>query len=329
MPRIDEPAKFWSCLESAVRNALSGRPGPSVLLIPRDLFDCEVGPRPSGLPDRLDDLIIPRAAKLGRSSDLFDAIRAASAPVMLMGSGVDRCSNPAAVVKFARRMGMRVATTLSNKNSFPNDDPLYLGMVGVAGEPSAHRFLQEEADLIIAVGTGLNVMTSQPIQQALQPERLAVVNVDMGEVLRIVNPAVFVEADAGVVFVELNQIRDHDRLAPRTVNVSPSTRYVPQLAPDLPPADFGSSPNGLCRSLLQSDALEVLQRFLPTSGHMLFDAGNCAAAALHYLRIPRTVSSTCAWGWVEWDTRSPPLSEPNLALRAIRARWCSAATEHS
>jgi acetolactate synthase-1/2/3 large subunit len=50
------------------------------------------------------------------------------------------------------------------------------------------------------------------------------------------------------------------------------------------------------RSLLQSDALEVLQRFLPTRGHVLFDAGNCAAAALHYLRIPRDVSTTVALG---------------------------------
>ncbi len=40
----------------------------------------------------------------------------------------------------------------------------------------------------------------------------------------------------------------------------------------------------------------MLQRFLPTKGHVLFDAGNCAAAALHYLRIPGDVSATIALG---------------------------------
>jgi len=55
-------------------------------------------------------------------------------------------------------------------------------------------------------------------------------------------------------------------------------------------------PSGLRGNLLASPALEILQRFLPTSGHLLFDAGNCAAGALHYLRIPGTVSTTIALG---------------------------------
>jgi acetolactate synthase-1/2/3 large subunit len=294
--RIGEASDFWPCLESAVRTALSGRPGPAVLLIPRDLFDCEVGERPAWLPGRLQDLNDARRAPAEAIVELFDAIRAARTPVLLVGSGVDRCRHPGAVVEFARRLGIPAATTLSSKNSFPNDDPLYLGMVGMAGEPSVHRYLQEEADLIIAVGTGLNVMTAQPIQAALQPERLAVVNVDMGEVLRIVTPAVFVEADAGVVFAELNRLCDEADVVPRSPALVPVRRYAPQLAADLPPAEFGWSEDEPRGSLLQSDALAVLQQFLPASGHLLFDAGNCAAAALHYLRLPRTVSSTIALG---------------------------------
>jgi len=293
---VRDPGQFWTCLESAVRAALGGRPGPSVLLIPRDLFDCEVGDRPAWLPDDFSDMFGARSASLEAIAKLFSAIRAAESPVLLVGSGVDRCSDPAAVIEFARRMGIPAATTLSSKNSFPNDDPLYLGMVGMAGEPSVHRFFQEEADLIIAVGTGLNVMTCQPIQKAIQPERLAVVNIDMGEVLRIVKPAVFVEADAGVVFAELNRMCAQTGVVPRSTAQSPSTRYTPSLAADLPPVDFESSHESLGGDLLQSDAVGLLQQFLPESGHVLFDAGNCAAAALHYLRMPRTVSSTIALG---------------------------------
>jgi hypothetical protein len=54
----------------------------------------------------------------------------------LLGSGVDRCSDPGAVVRFARRLGVRVATTLASKAAFPNDDPLYLGLVGIAAAAS-------------------------------------------------------------------------------------------------------------------------------------------------------------------------------------------------
>ncbi len=294
--RLHEPGQFWPCLEQAVRTALSGRPGPAVLLIPRDLFDCEVSERPARLPERLEDLWDLRDAPAGAIASLLDAIRASSAPVLLVGSGLDRCSNPGAVLEFARLTGMRVATTLSSKNSFPNDDPLYLGMVGVAGDPSVHRFLQEEVDLVVAVGTDLNVMTSQPIQQALRPECLAVVNIDMGEVLRVLTPALYIEADAGIVFSKLNQLLERSQVVPRTIRHLPVTRYAPQLAPDLPAAEFEPAKNEPRRGLLQSEALETLQRYLPASGHVLFDAGNCAAAALHYLRVPRTVSTTIALG---------------------------------
>jgi len=294
--RITQPGQFWRCLDWAVTAAMSGRPGPSVLLIPRDLFDSDVGPRPCWMPDRLKELNGLWHAPADAVAKLFDVLRTAQTPVMLLGSGVDRCSNPAAVVEFARRLGVRTATTLASKGAFPNDDPLYLGTVGVAGEPSAHRFLTEQADLIVAVGTGLNVMTAQPIHQALQPERLAVVNIDMGEVSRIVRSSLSIKADAGVVFSQLNQLADQAHMVPRVTASLPVTRFTPCLAPNLPPDRC--SPPLIARTgdLLQSQALEMLQPFLPTKGHVLFDAGNCAAAALHYLRIPANVSATIALG---------------------------------
>ena len=303
---ITEPDRFWSCLDSAVRAALTGRPGPAALLIPRDLNDCDVGPRPSWLPERLEDLLglsdtvssdtAPSDQATPAIGLLYDAIRAASSPVLLLGSGVDRSSDPAAVTDFARRAGLRVATTLSSKNTFPNDDPLFLGMVGVAGEPSVHRFLCEEADLIVAVGTGLNMMTAEPIRQALESKRLAVVNIELEDVLRVANPAISVEADAGLVFAELNRLCDRLPLEPRIITRTPVTRYLPQLAAEPAAEEFDLPPDDPRGELLQSEALETLQAFLPTKGHVLFDAGNCAAAALHYLRIPKHVSTTVALG---------------------------------
>lgn len=290
--RITDPSRFWECLETAVTAAMSGRPGPAVLLIPRDLFDCDVGPRPGWMADCLPNLNGLWEAPDRAVADLFDAIRSASAPVLLLGGGVNRCTDPASVVAFARRLGVRVASTLAGKGAFPNDDPLYLGAVGVAGEPSAHRFLTERADLIVAVGTGLNVMTAQPIRAALRAERLAVVNIDADDVARIVRPALVVEADAGVAFTQLNQLAEEAGVVPAAPEPVPVVRFAPRLASSLSavPCDQRAA------DLRQSEALEMLQQFLPASGHMLFDAGNCAAAALHYLRIPANVSATIALG---------------------------------
>ncbi len=290
--RITDPARFWECLDTAATAALSGRPGPAVLLIPRDLFDRDVGPRPGWMADRPPGLNGLRDAPTRAVAALFDAVRAAAAPVLLLGGGVNRCTDPAEVVAFARRMGVWAATTLAGKGAFPNDDPLYLGTVGVAGEPSAHRFLADRADLIVAVGTSLNVMTAQPIRPALRPERLAVVNIDTDEVARVVVPALAVEADAGVVFAQLNRLADQAGVVPAAPDPVPVVRFAPRLAPGL----SAERSDRLAGDLRQSEALEMLQRYLPTSGHVLFDAGNCSAAALHYLRIPANVSATIALG---------------------------------
>jgi acetolactate synthase-1/2/3 large subunit len=292
---ISEPGDFWGGLWAAVRASLSGRPGPSALLIPRDRYDAEVGPRPAWLPERLADIVRPAEGCDHAISDLYRAIGASQSPVLLLGSGVIRCSNPGAVGEFAKRLGMRVVTTLASKSAFPNDDPLYLGMAGVAGEPSTHRFLKEKADLIVAVGTDLNVMTTQPIQAALTPEKLAVVNADLSEALRVVTPAISIEADEGVVFEKLHRLCDELAPSVKVPAPVPIERFAPQAAPEIEAAQF-ESPDRSQDRLLQSDALEILQQFLPPTGHVLFDAGNCAAAALHYLRLPRAVTATIALG---------------------------------
>jgi acetolactate synthase-1/2/3 large subunit len=246
----------------------------------------------------LEDLVDLRMASPDDISALFDRIQAAKSPVMILGSGVDRSAKPEAVVEFARRTGIQVATTTANKASFPNDDPLFLGTVGVAGEPSVHEALCDHADLIVAVGTGLNAMTRGSLADALTPERLAVVNVDASEILGFVQPGLVVEADAGIVFAELNKLCERHGVVSRRTVRRPVKRYTPQLAPALPlfEGDNAAAELQEPEELLQSTALQSLQRILPTSGHVVFDAGNCAVAAMHYLQIPRHVTSTIALG---------------------------------
>src|SRR5262249_47030964 len=106
-----------------------------------------------------------------------------------------------------------------------------------------------------------------------------------------VRPATFVQADAGVVFAQLQELCDQGRVTARAAAPVPVRRFTPRPAPDLPP-----DRSRVAGGLLQSQALEMVQPFLPPKGHVLFDAGNCAAAALHYLRLPAHVSSTVALG---------------------------------
>ena len=292
--KISKPDDLWYHLSEAVKVALSGRPGPAVLMFPRDIFEQEVEACPENWAEELRNLICPTPVTLDMIRPLFEEICRAKNPVLLMGHGVRRCSDPQAVVNFARSVGLPVVTTLSGRGEFPNDDPLYLGMLGVAGHPSAHAYLKEQADLLIVVGADLNIMTRQPLGATLVDKKIAVVNIDVGEITRIISPALVIEADAGMVFKALL-----DLLKQKPFKVQPLQGYVPQifkplLAPPIPLDDRRSRADG--PPLLQSEAIAIVQDFLPQSGHLLYDAGNCAATALHMTRVPPGSSSTIALG---------------------------------
>jgi len=290
--KVTCPSQFWQALKEAVTASLSGRQGSSVLLIPRDLYEMEVPPPPAGFPKRLEEMAIRPPVDEKAALRLLAAIKDAACPLLLLGPGVLRSTDPAAVVKFARRYGLPAVTTLSAKAAFPNDDPHYLGTVGVAGEPSAHAFIAEKVDLLVAVGSGLSVMTRGPLKASLPEKRVAIVNVERPAWLARLATGGFVHGDAGDVFRLMGASAEWRGMSPRPLPTLQRKCFLPVLAEDAPAG--GAARDG--DDLLQSEAIEMLAEILPRRGHVLFDAGNCAAAALHYLRLPGGVTSTIALG---------------------------------
>jgi acetolactate synthase I/II/III large subunit len=290
--RIEQPSDFWPCLEKAVRLALSGRPGPVALLIPRDLNESEVG----DVPDSILELLNNRPTLVPKFEDILSLdlmIRQAKNPVMIIGSGMRRASHPNVARDYAIGAKIPVVTTMADPAAFPNGHPLYLGMVGVAGHPSAHRYLNEEADLIIAVGTGFNIMARAPIAMGLGRAKVAVVNIDVEKILNAITPALTVKADASPTFNALiARWRAEPFYASAVMNYK-LTRFVAELDP---PSQKKSEEYDRDSVLLQSEALSILQSHLPANGHLIFDAGNCTASALHYLAMPKGSSATIALG---------------------------------
>ena len=289
--KVESAHGFWEALRSAVQAALSGRPGPVVMLLPRDVFELDVGARPSWLPAKLEALrhVAPLEPLAVRA--LFEALRTARRPVLMLGSGVERSTDGQAVRTFAERASIPVVTTMGSLGSFSHAHPLFLGAVGASGHPSAHDYLNREADLIVAVGTGLDIMTRRPIAEALARVALAVVNVDPGEACRATRPSLVVQADAGEAFRALTRTLEREPFRQRAPEGYALTRYLPTLARAASEAE--APPNG---KILQSEALAILQDHLPEQGHLLFDAGNCAVASLHTLSPARGVSTTIALG---------------------------------
>jgi acetolactate synthase-1/2/3 large subunit len=345
--KIAQPEDLYPALERAVVEALRGRAGPSVLLVPRSSWMAEVTPLPEDFADRVRAAIRPVSVdklgpdptaananvrgrqpfqpqvvlRAGASPDanaarnglnaILEALRGARYPVLIAGQGMRRCSNPSIIVDFARAVRLPMMTDVSARGEIPNHDPLYFGSLGVVGHPSAHTYLRDHADLLLIVGSGLNAMTRGPLMSDptdIGTKKIIAINIDIGEISRVLEPPapslkrswwpgtaeglfIAVEADAGVVFEELLRLW---RANPFEVPPAAPYRFktfLPSLAPEIPPATPPAE-----GTLLQSEALDLLQRVLPRGGHIVYDAGNCAAAALHQLYVPPGTSATIALG---------------------------------
>lgn len=306
---LSGPEEFWPSLEAAVVAAISNRQGTSALLIPRDLYEREVPPPAADWPARILGQAKPAPVAHESLMRVLELVRGARRPLLLIGQGIRRSRNPEAVRRFAARTRIPVATTMSARAEYPNDAPNYMGVLGAAGHPSVHSYLCDEADLVLAVGASMNAMTSAPLSRSargLAGKTLIVINPNLDDVQRALSasppasnrtggstrlPALLVgvEADAGASFETLNELWEHEPFA-----IPEAERECLEFAPTL--ARELQVPSRPRSDLLQSDALRVLARYLPETGHVLYDAGNCAAAALHYLPVPTGLSATIALG---------------------------------
>lgn len=286
--RVTDAGRFWSQFEAVLEAALGGRMGPAALLLPRDIQDQEVGPPPPGFPTHLGGFTSHPRPALHTVRDLFDRLATARRPVLLLGHGVRRSTDPDAVLKFASRTRVPVTTTMGARGEFPNDDPHYLGMVGAGGHPSAISYLEDEADLVVLVGTGMSAMTRMPVR-GWDAAKTVAVNIDADDVLSSGLVSSVVEGDAGAVFARLNEFLDGEPFTH-----PPLTGYqLTRIRPELGPRRAGASDPATLRT---SEAIAVIEDFLPRHGHLMYDAGNCGAAAMHYSFVPPGCSSTIALG---------------------------------
>jgi acetolactate synthase-1/2/3 large subunit len=126
--------------------ARSGRPGPVLIDLPKDMGVMAAAPEPftapADQPRPLDELAIARADRL---------IAAAERPVLYFGGGIAIARAERELRDFARRSGMPAVATLKGLGGIPTDDPLFLGMLGMHGTRAANLAIHD-CDLLVCVG---------------------------------------------------------------------------------------------------------------------------------------------------------------------------------
>lgn len=139
-----------SALELAWRVAQEDRPGPVLLDITKDVFAAEV---PEKLWRWYRPAKKPSCDISGSARRAAELINQSKRPLILAGGGVTACKESGGLLhKLMREYQLPVVTTIMGKGAIPEDQPDFLGTVGMHGLPGANIALSD-CDLLVAVGT--------------------------------------------------------------------------------------------------------------------------------------------------------------------------------
>jgi acetolactate synthase-1/2/3 large subunit len=181
-------------VKTAFYIASSGRPGPVLVDLPKDMqiesadmdFNCAVeirGSKPNYEPDPLE---VKKAV---------DLLLQAERPIILAGGGVRISNATCELVSLAELLMAPVATTLMGKGVIPEDHPLSLGITGMHGTVASNRLILE-ADVLLAVGVRFSDRTTGKIDGFCPDAKIIHVDIDPAEVGKNIRPQVHVIADA-------------------------------------------------------------------------------------------------------------------------------------
>jgi len=188
-------------LAKAFYIARSGRPGPVLIDITKDaqfgLTDFEYKPfgeiRSYNPSPKLDVEAIKKAAEL---------LNSAKKPYLLVGQGIILSSAEKALVEFAEKSGIPVASTLLGLGAIPADHPLYVGYLGMHGN-YAPNVLTNDCDVLLGVGLRFDDRVTGDTSRYAKQAQIIHIDIDKSELGKIVDTKIAIHADANEALQEL------------------------------------------------------------------------------------------------------------------------------
>ncbi len=193
--QVTRPERIPELLRSALRAATTGRRGPVLVEIPRDVLNDQKIAAGALAPDRYRVVhpLVPHADAVREAARL---IARAERPVLLAGGGVTWAGANDLVVQLAERYGIPMITAYGRNDAVPNGHPLYVGPLGRAGSPEAAQACRR-ADLILAMGSRLGHFTTLFDDRYIKPEAALIqVDVEARDIGRYYPVTLGIQADA-------------------------------------------------------------------------------------------------------------------------------------
>lgn len=196
---IDE---LFKVIPQAFKIAESGRPGPVLIDIPKNIQNQVL--ENVSFEDEHIDISVEYAYPEDLVKKTVEMINTAKRPILYIGGGVIHSDASQELYDFAKKAGIPVAATLMGLGTFPHNDPLFLGMLGMHGARYTN-YLLNEADLILACGVRFDDRAVGNIAKFCPEARIVHIDIDHSEINKIKKADLWIAGDIRLILRELKE----------------------------------------------------------------------------------------------------------------------------
>ncbi|MBE6508408.1 MAG: acetolactate synthase large subunit [Methanobrevibacter sp.] len=199
-----DPDLIPSMIKSSFEIAASGRPGPVLIDVPKEVqegeltgFDDSIIQTPGYNPTTKGNI---RQIKKAR-----DLIKEAKRPLILVGAGVIISNACCELKQLAKTINAPVMTSLLGKGAFDETDDLALGMLGMHGRKVSNDYINE-SDLLIAIGVRFSDRTTGRLDRFVPDTKVIHIDIDPAEIGKNVEVDLPIVGDARNILSSLNDV---------------------------------------------------------------------------------------------------------------------------
>jgi acetolactate synthase-1/2/3 large subunit len=189
-------------MKEAFYVARTGRPGPVLVDIPKDVLNTEIEfewPETVDIPG-----YHPPVREEPRLKDAALLVRSASRPVIYLGGGVRHSGAHTEVFQLCEVVGAPVVTTVHGKGAFPETSPQCLGMFGMHGSRYANYTVQN-SDLIVALGARFDDRVTGKLATFAPEAKIVHLDIDPAEISKLVTATVPLVGDLKRLLPQLTE----------------------------------------------------------------------------------------------------------------------------
>lgn len=196
---VDSLDSLPRVMAEAFHIANSGRPGPVLVDIPKDI-QLAVGNWEPDFVTEQEEVAFPQAEVSQATAMLAQAKK----PMLYVGGGVGMAQAVPALRAFLAETQMPIACTLKGLGAVASDYPYYLGMLGMHGTKAAN-FAVQECDLLIAVGARFDDRVTGKLNTFAPHARVIHMDIDPAEMSKLRQAHVALQGDLNALLPALQQ----------------------------------------------------------------------------------------------------------------------------